>query len=414
MISFGYLIRLIYSLFYKDEKSSPDLEAFWISDTIYLIKPGKRTKTEDDEYHDDDESERVPDSDSESNEKPRKRTETEDDEYHDDESESDESDDECELRLSVEEMGFDEYVDRNDQPFIFKTKNIPSLFESYRSKALAHAQNSGLIMTKNYHEILSLSHILLLQMDNYSESQVKTFSRETLEDLRKDIKSKLIGKEKVTRDVKSILQEYIEIALDDNDGGLHELRETITESFSKKFNSTAEKEFLRRIKFLFEHLSYTIPLHPLKEIISEGTLVANIISPVLRIFFHDSYIYPTIWPNTSSTSAKVRKLAIGDPSRAKQLDMIGKLSIMENLFMNRCSVRLGIFMKDSLDNISRKTSVNRIFGWQVIVTKWTGYMMTLISPGIYVMIECRSSKIFRSMQYVSIWSGYAVCISDSI
>ena len=38
MISFGYLIRLIYSLFYKDEKSSPDVEAFWISDTIYLTK----------------------------------------------------------------------------------------------------------------------------------------------------------------------------------------------------------------------------------------------------------------------------------------------------------------------------------------------------------------------------------------
>ena len=29
-------------------------------------------------------------------------------------------------------------------------------------------------------------------------------------------------------------------------------------------------------------------------------------------------------------------------------------------------VRLGIFMKDSLDNISRKTGVNRIFSWQVI------------------------------------------------
>lgn len=50
-------------------------------------------------------------------------------------------------------------------------------------------------------------------MDNYSETQVKTFSRETLEDLRKDIKSKLIGKEKVTRDVKSILQEYIEVRI---------------------------------------------------------------------------------------------------------------------------------------------------------------------------------------------------------
>ncbi|CAB5384320.1 unnamed protein product [Rhizophagus irregularis] len=425
---------------YKDEKSSPDVEAFWISDTIYLTKlnyaksaldktveeakeirtivfdetisilrdgPGKRTKTEDDEYHDDDESERVPDSDSESNEKPRKRTETEDDEYHDDESESDESDDECELRLSVEEMGFDEYVDRNDQPFIFKTKNIPSLFESYRSKALAHAQNSGLIMTKNYHEIL-----------------------ETLEDLRKDIKSKLIGKEKVTRDVKSILQEYIEIALDDNDGGLHELRETITESFSKKFNSTAEKEFLRRMKFLFEHLSLYYPITSIERNYKRRDTCGEYNKSGVTNFFHDSYIYPTICPNTSSTSAKVRKLAIGDPSRAKQLDMIGKIVnngkfVYESMFgevtgegKNNTEkknlidlVRLGIFMKDSLDNISRKTGVNRIFGWQVIVTKWTGYMMTLISPGIYVMIECRSSKIFRSMQYVSIWSGYAVCIS---
>ncbi|CAG8658213.1 11643_t:CDS:10, partial [Acaulospora morrowiae] len=331
--------------------------------------------------------------------------------------ESEESDEEDKLRLDVEEIGFEEYIDQGNKPFIFKTKNISSLFKSYRSKALAHAQNSGLIMTKNYHEILSLSHILLLQMDNYSETQVKTFSRETLEDLRKDIKSKLIGKEKVTRDIKSILQEYIEVALDDNDGGLHELRETITESFSKEFNSTAEKEFLRRMKFLFEHLSYTIPLHPLKEIISEGTLLANIISPILRIFFHDSYIYPTIWPNTSSTSAKIRKLAIGDPSRAKQPDMIGKTVnngkyVYETMFgevtgegKNNTEkkniidlVRLGIFMKDSLDNISRKTGVNRIFGWQVIVTKWTGYMMTLISPGIYVMIDTGSVDLPRSFE----------------
>ncbi|CAG8521994.1 12803_t:CDS:2 [Acaulospora colombiana] len=119
----------------------------------------------------------------------------------DDESEdSEESDEEDELRLDVEEIGFEEYIDQGNEPAI------------------------------------------------------KTFSRETLEDLRKDIKPKLIGKEKVSRDIKSILQDYIEVALDDNDGGLHELRETITESFSKEFNSTAEKEFLRRMKFLFEHL----------------------------------------------------------------------------------------------------------------------------------------------------------------
>ncbi|CAI2192000.1 4936_t:CDS:2 [Funneliformis geosporum] len=338
---------------------------------------------------------------------------TSDDMYKsvDDESEeSEESDEEGKLRLDVEEIGFEEYIDQGDKPFVFKTKNISSLFESYRSKALARAQNSDLLITKNYHEILSLSHILLLQMDNYSKMQVKTFSRGTLEDLRKDVKSRFIGKKKVMRDIKLILQEYIEIALDDNDGGLCELRKTIINSLSKTFDSAIEEEFFQRMQFLFQHLSYTIPLRSLKEKTSEGTLVANLISPVLRIFFHDAYIYPTIWPNTSSTSAKVRKLAVGDPSRAKQPDMIGNIvnngnfayEVMfgevtgegknntekENLID---LIRLGIFMKDSLDNMLLKTGVNQVFAWQVIVTKWTGYLMTLICPGIYVMIDTGGS-----------------------
>ena len=48
-------------------------------------------------------------------------------------------------------------------------------------------------------------------MDNYSEMQVKTFSRGILEDLRKDIKSNSIRNEKVTRDIKLTLQEYIKV-----------------------------------------------------------------------------------------------------------------------------------------------------------------------------------------------------------
>ncbi|CAB4479273.1 unnamed protein product [Rhizophagus irregularis] len=130
--------------------------------------------------------------------------------------------------------------DQGDKP------NISSLFESYRSKALAHAQNSGLLVTKNYHEILSLSHILLLQMDNYSEMQIKNIR-------------------------------YIEIALDDDDGGLCKLRKTIINSFSKTFDSTAEDEFFQRMQFLFQHLAYTILLRSLKKKISERTLVANLI-----------------------------------------------------------------------------------------------------------------------------------------
>ncbi|CAJ0635044.1 5230_t:CDS:2 [Entrophospora sp. SA101] len=73
----------------------------------------------------------------------------------DESDDSNESDEECVLRLNVEEIGFDEYIDQGDKHFIFKTKDISSLFKSYWSKASALAQNSGLLVTKNYHEILS-------------------------------------------------------------------------------------------------------------------------------------------------------------------------------------------------------------------------------------------------------------------
>ncbi|CAB4378503.1 unnamed protein product [Rhizophagus irregularis] len=82
------------------------------------------------------------------------------------------------------------------------------------------------ISNEKLSRILSLSHILLLQMDNYSEMQIKVFSRE-------------------------LLKIYIEIALDDDDGGLFKLRKTIINSFSKTFDSTADDEFFQRMQFLF-------------------------------------------------------------------------------------------------------------------------------------------------------------------
>src|ERR1051325_252609 len=134
------------------------------------------------------------------------------------------------------------------------------------------------------------------------------------------------------------------------------------------------------------HRLESIPVNPLNDLISEGTLTANIISPILRSFFHDASLHPTTWPNTASMSAKVRKLANLDPSRAKQPDMIG--NVINN---NKCKyevmfgeitgegknnnakknsldlLRLGIFMKDSLDCLIKNTGENHIvFAWQTI------------------------------------------------
>ncbi|CAB4414060.1 unnamed protein product [Rhizophagus irregularis] len=221
MMSFGYFIRLIYYLLFTMTRNHPQIEL-----PPRIVTSNSKVAL-------------VLDRDYENSEEPRKRP-------------------------ALTKTGSES--DQGDK------LNISSLFESYRSKALAHAQNSGLLVTKNYHEILSLSHILLLQMDNYSEMQIKNIR-------------------------------YIEIALDDDDGGLCKLRKTIINSFSKTFDSTAEDEFFQRMQFLFQHLAYTILLRSLKKKISERTLVANLISPILHTFFHNAYIHLTIWPNTFRISS---------------------------------------------------------------------------------------------------------------
>lgn len=175
------------------------------------------------------------------------------------------------------------------------------------------------------------------------------------------------------------------------------------------------------MQLLFQQLADNIPIHLSKEKISEGTLVANIISPILRVFFHDASIHPTTWPNTSSSSAKVRKLANDDPTRAKQPDMIGNIlnngKFVHEMMYGEVTgegknntekknlldlIRLGIFMKESIDNILQNTCVNStVFAWQSIVTKWTGYFMTLIAPGIYLMVEVGSVELPRSFETCS-------------
>ncbi|CAG8765272.1 1766_t:CDS:2, partial [Acaulospora morrowiae] len=94
---------------------------------------------------------------------------------------------------------------------------------------------------------------------------------------------------------------------------------------SKSFENPIDQEKFDMMQFIFLQLTKNIPVKPLKDILSEGTLTMNIISPILRSFFHDASIHPAIWPNTASMSAKVRKLANLDPSRAKQPDMIGNV-----------------------------------------------------------------------------------------
>ncbi|CAG8827269.1 22052_t:CDS:2, partial [Racocetra persica] len=151
-----------------------------------------------------------------------------------------------------------------------------------------------------------------LQADNFSDLQIEQFSKGTLVDFHKHIRNTCIVKTKVSQDVKTTFRECIEYqtALDE-DLGLKEAERIVEQSFTKTFNDPIDQKKTKNI-----------PVKPLKDLLSEGTLTVNIISPILRSFFHDSSKHLTKWPNTASMSSKVRKLANSDPSRAKQLDMI--------------------------------------------------------------------------------------------
>ncbi|CAG8543866.1 7450_t:CDS:2, partial [Ambispora leptoticha] len=229
---------------------------------------------------------------------------------------------------SVENTTFDEYIGDNQEKLFLDNlvmldkdvdenpgENISKLFNSYHSKILRMGQELGLSIVTEYHEILSLSHILLLQTDNFSNLQIEKFSRDTLKHFQQNMCNTYVMKVKVAPSVKAI-------ALDEN-LRLKETQKTIIRS--KSFENPIDQEKFDMMQFIFLQLTKNIPIKPLKDILSKNTLTVNIISPILYFFFHDTSIHPAIWPNTTSMSAKVHKLANLDSSRAKQPDMIGNV-----------------------------------------------------------------------------------------
>ncbi|CAG8525117.1 10442_t:CDS:2, partial [Acaulospora colombiana] len=219
------------------------------------------------------------------------------------------------------------------------------------------------------HQIFSSSSIISpttrSETDNFSDLQIEQFSGDTLVDFHKYMRNTYIVKTKVAQGVKTIFRECIETALDE-DLGLKEAERSVERLFTKSFDNPIDQ---KRTK--------NIPVKPFKDHLSEGTLTANIISPVLRFFFHDASIHPAIWPNTASVSSKIRKLADLDPSRAKQPGMIG--NIVNN---NKSKYELCL---DALDLLIKKTGKDHmIFAWQTI--------------GLYIMFDTGETELPKSFQ----------------
>ncbi|RIA83465.1 hypothetical protein C1645_833800 [Glomus cerebriforme] len=122
-------------------------------------------------------------------------------------------------------LTFDEYIDgddvnNNDLERVFLDDsitfdesgkdnskiNISALFSSYHVNIYQSqtAQESDLSIETDYCKILSLSHILLLQADNFSDLQIQEFFQNTLEQLQKNMRNFYAVKIKVPPNVKAL------------------------------------------------------------------------------------------------------------------------------------------------------------------------------------------------------------------
>ncbi|CAB4434665.1 unnamed protein product [Rhizophagus irregularis] len=101
-------------------------------------------------------------------------------------------------------------------------------------KSMANGVRIGFIYRNR---LPSLSHILLLQADYFSDLQIEQFSKGTL----------------------TILQECIETALDE-DLRLKEAERIVEQSFTKTFNDPVDQKKLERMRFIFLQLTKNIPV----------------------------------------------------------------------------------------------------------------------------------------------------------
>ncbi|CAG8540917.1 16183_t:CDS:2 [Dentiscutata heterogama] len=126
--------------------------------------------------------------------------------------------------------------------------------------------------------------IIMKYSNNFSNLQVQEFSRNTLEQLYKNICNTYVIKTKVAPS--TVL---------DEDLGLKEAKKAVARLFANSFEDPADEKTFNRIL------------------------------PILHSFFHDASIHPATWPNAASVSAKICKLANMDPSWAKQPNIIDKV-----------------------------------------------------------------------------------------
>ncbi|CAG8565835.1 4591_t:CDS:2 [Ambispora gerdemannii] len=279
--------------------------------------------------------------------------------------------------------------------------NVSLLFRNYQNQSLNIARDKGLFVESNVQEILSLSSILLLASNSYSNTMIDHFGLSLLDEIHQKFKSE----QQIVLDSNSetTFRKAVKMAM----GGS---RDDAIIWLCGKLSS--EQSLRENLGFIILDCLRVLPSSKIRNEHSEITHYTNFLDRIMKGLFDDPDKHVVQWPNTALNESKTRKAE----GRAKQPDfttsIICQLQTSATLFVGEVSppskrgdvykncndlIRLGVFMKDILDSSVDKGADIKCWASNYKVDYYT---MDLVQ-GIYIMIHIGQMLVPASLKDMS-------------
>ena len=266
--------------------------------------------------------------------------------------------------------------------------NVSLLFRNYQNQSLNIARDKGLFVESNVQEILSLSSILLLASNSYSNTMIDHFGLSLLDEIHQKFKPE----QQIVLDSNSetTFRKAVKMAM----GGS---RDDAIIWLCRKLSS--EQSLRENLGFIILDCLRVLPSSKIRNEHSEITHYTNFLDRIMKGLFDDPDKHVVQWPNTALNESKTRKAE----DRTKQPDfttsIICQLQTSATLFVGEVSppskrgdvykncndlIRLGVFMKDILDSSVDKGADIKVLGFQCVGKEinilFTLFLMLFFNP----------------------------------
>lgn len=278
--------------------------------------------------------------------------------------------------------------------YVIDGVDISSCFHKYQVLFRDQIHSSGVVFEKHFHQILSLSSILLLQKNYNNDDLASCFVGKSLEVVRSRVKEDLstynygvpYGK---MIPILLIVEQVYDRSIS-REQGCFKMDQAILES------SGIEKAIIKFFKKMIE----TFPMDDLEETIKEDDLKSRFILPIIQSLFDDidssnTFYFKISNENNHECQSKQFDISRRRPDgyfRANRNGSMVTIGFFEAKSASQKNdakkiqydlVRLGVFGKNAID-IHRLGSSFLI---QAVGTKMSFYIMQKKSNDVYIMVE---------------------------